>query len=31
LQLTTDPIYVFRVYEKLALRIKSNDAVATLT
>jgi uncharacterized linocin/CFP29 family protein len=31
LQLTTDPTYVFRVYEKLALRIKSNDAVVKLT
>lgn len=31
LQLTTEPIYVFRVYEKLALRIKSNDAVVKLT
>jgi uncharacterized linocin/CFP29 family protein len=31
LQLTTDPIYVFRVYEKLVLRIKSEKAVVKLT
>jgi uncharacterized linocin/CFP29 family protein len=31
LQLTTDPIYVFRVYEKLVLRIKSEEAVVKLT
>lgn len=31
LSLTEQPIYVFRVYEKLVLRIKSNDAVVTLT
>jgi uncharacterized linocin/CFP29 family protein len=31
LQLTTDPTYVFRVYEKLVLRIKSGKAVVKLT
>jgi uncharacterized linocin/CFP29 family protein len=31
LQLTTDPTYVFRVYEKLVLRIKSDKAVVKLT
>jgi uncharacterized linocin/CFP29 family protein len=31
LQLTTDPMYIFRVYEKLALRIKSEKAVVKLT
>jgi uncharacterized linocin/CFP29 family protein len=31
LQLTTDPTYVFRVYEKLVLRIKSEKAVVKLT
>jgi uncharacterized linocin/CFP29 family protein len=30
LLLNDKPIYVFRVYEKLVLRIKSNDAVVTL-
>jgi len=30
LLLNDQPIYVFRVYEKLVLRIKSNDAVVTL-
>lgn len=30
LLLTDQPIYVFRVYEKLVLRIKSTDAVVTL-
>ncbi len=30
LQLTDKPIYVFRVYEKLVLRVKSTDAVVTL-
>jgi uncharacterized linocin/CFP29 family protein len=30
LQLTTDPLYVFRVYEKLALRIKEPDAIVAL-
>ena len=29
LLLNNQPIYVFRVYEKLALRIKSTDAVVT--
>jgi len=31
LQLTTDPMYIFRVYEKLALRIKSEKAVVKVT
>jgi uncharacterized linocin/CFP29 family protein len=31
LLLNDQPIYVFRVYEKLVLRIKSTDAVVTLT
>jgi uncharacterized linocin/CFP29 family protein len=31
LQLTTDPTYIFRVYEKLVLRIKSGKAVVKLT
>jgi uncharacterized linocin/CFP29 family protein len=31
LQLTTDPTYVFRVYEKLVLRIKSEQAVVKLS
>jgi uncharacterized linocin/CFP29 family protein len=30
LLLNDKPIYIFRVYEKLVLRIKSNDAVVTL-
>ena len=29
LQVTETPNYLFRVYEKLALRIKSTDAVVT--
>jgi uncharacterized linocin/CFP29 family protein len=31
LQLTTDPTYIFRVHEKLVLRIKSKKAVVKLT
>lgn len=31
LQVTTDPHYVFRVYEKIALRIKEADAIERLT
>ena len=30
LQITTDPMFVFRVYEKIALRIKEPDAVIRL-
>jgi uncharacterized linocin/CFP29 family protein len=30
LQVTTDPIYVFRVYERMALRIKEKDAIKCL-
>ena len=30
LQVTTDPLFVFRVYEKIALRIKEADAVVRL-
>jgi len=30
MQITTDPAYVFRVYEKLALRIKEPDAIVAL-
>ncbi len=30
LQVTTDPLFVFRVFEKIALRIKERDAVAHL-
>jgi uncharacterized linocin/CFP29 family protein len=31
LQVTETPNYLFRVYEKLALRIKSTEAVVRLT
>ena len=31
LQITTDPMYVFRVFEKIVLRIKEPDAIQTLT
>jgi uncharacterized linocin/CFP29 family protein len=30
LQVTTDPMYVFRVYEKVVLRIKEPDAIVSL-
>jgi uncharacterized linocin/CFP29 family protein len=30
LQLTTDPLYVFRLYEKMVLRIKDSDAIVRL-
>jgi uncharacterized linocin/CFP29 family protein len=30
LQVTTDPLYVFRVYEKIALRIKEADAIVAI-
>lgn len=30
LQVTTDPMFVFRVYEKMALRIKEKDAIVRL-
>ncbi len=30
LQVTTDPFFVFRVYEKIVLRIKQPDAIAVL-
>lgn len=30
LQVTTDPLFVFRVYEKMALRIKERDAIMAL-
>jgi uncharacterized linocin/CFP29 family protein len=30
LQLTTDPVFVFRVYEKIGLRIKEPDAIVAL-
>jgi uncharacterized linocin/CFP29 family protein len=30
LQVTTDPMFVFRVYEKIVLRIKEPDAIASL-
>jgi uncharacterized linocin/CFP29 family protein len=30
LQVTTDPMFVFRVYEKMALRIKESDAIVAL-
>jgi uncharacterized linocin/CFP29 family protein len=30
LQVTTDPIFVFRLYEKMALRIKESDAIVAL-
>jgi uncharacterized linocin/CFP29 family protein len=30
LQVTTDPLFVFRVFEKIALRIKESDAVVRL-
>jgi len=31
LQVTTDPLFVFRVFEKIALRIKESDAIERLT
>jgi uncharacterized linocin/CFP29 family protein len=30
LQVTTDPLYAFRVYEKIALRVKQQDAIVAL-
>jgi uncharacterized linocin/CFP29 family protein len=30
LQVTTDPMYVFRVFEKVLLRIKEPDAIVSL-
>ena len=30
LQVTTDPLFVFRVFEKIAVRIKESDAIARL-
>jgi uncharacterized linocin/CFP29 family protein len=30
LQVTTDPYFVFRVYEKIVLRIKQPEAIALL-
>ena len=30
LQVTTDPMFVFRVYEKIVLRIKEPDAIVSL-
>lgn len=31
LQVTTDPLYVFRVFEKIALRVKEKDAIEHLS
>jgi len=31
LQVTTDPMFVFRVFEKMALRIKEREAIMALT
>jgi len=31
LQVTTDPMFVFRVFEKVVLRIKEPDAIEPLT